>query len=105
LDKIDPSYYQYGWRFEYKETGMINKPNVKVEDSSLIQSKGPSDYGTITEFFFHALEFAHFCFIPIVQNFTETFQLIQRYTEQKNIMDRNAPQCKINERDSLLNPL
>jgi hypothetical protein len=83
LDKIDPSYYQYGWRFEYKETGMINKPNVKVEDSSSIQSKGPSDYGTITEFFFHALEFAHFCFIPIVQNFTETFQLIQRYTEQK----------------------
>ncbi len=71
---------------------MINKPNVKTEDTSLIQSKGPSDYGTITEFFFHALEFAHFCFIPIVQNFTETFQLIQRYTEQKNIMDRNAPQ-------------
>jgi len=92
LDKIDPSYYQYGWRFEYKETGMINKPGVKVEEGNSMQGKGPNDYGTVTEFFFHALELSHFCFIPIIQNFTETFQLIQRYTEQKNIMDPSAPQ-------------
>mmetsp|Transcript_277 Transcript_277/g.260 ORF Transcript_277/g.260 Transcript_277/m.260 type:complete len:103 (-) Transcript_277:627-935(-) len=35
LEKIDPTYYQYGWRFEYKETGMVNKNEVEVEKGDM----------------------------------------------------------------------
>lgn len=94
LDKIDPTYYQFGWRFEYKETGMVNKPGVKVQDTNQIQEKGPNDFGTITEFFFHALELCHFCFIPILQNFAETMKYIQNLNEQKGKMDPSSFQYK-----------
>ena len=65
-------------------------------DTGLIQSKTTNDYGTVTEFFFHALELSHYCFIPIIQNFSEMMQYIQRLNEQKNLVMHNSPQCKTN---------
>lgn len=59
-----------------------------------MDKKGPSDYGTVTEFFFHCLEFSHYCFIPILQFMQDTMQTIDRLKEQRDSISSNHPQCK-----------